>query len=121
MATLVWLEDEIVHVEAKGVASTRDSAKEMFDSVHGLLDGALKPVLFDARNWPSGDSGMWATVVTNLQATFTAVAMLVDPESPAEVGQYPQIIDRLLIPFRIFTDKTEALTFLKRERDAGGE
>ena len=76
-ATLVWLEDEIVHVEAKGVASTRESAMEMFDSVNDLLGGTPKPVLFDARKWPSGDPTMWATIITRLQRTFTAVAMLI--------------------------------------------
>ena len=115
IATLVWLDDEVVHVEAKGVASTRESAMEMFGTVNDLLGGTPKPVLFDARRWPSGDPEMWATIITNLKTTFTAVAMLIDPESPAEMGEYPSIIDRLLVPFRIFTDETEALTFLKQD------
>ncbi len=111
----MWLDDDILHVEAKGVASTRESAMEMFDSVNDLLGGTPKPVLFDARKWPSGDPAMWATVITRLQRTFTAVAMLLDPQSPAEVGDYPSIIDRSLIPFKTFTDETEALSFLKQK------
>lgn len=117
-ASVVWLEDGVIHVQAKGVASTKESAVEMFDSVRDLLAGSRKPVLFDARQWPSGNSAMWATVITNLQSTFTAIAMLVDPDSPSEVGEYPAIIDRLLIPFRLFTDEEEALAFLAQDRNA---
>ncbi len=117
-ASIVWIEDGIIHVEAKGVPSTRETALEMFDSVQGLLDGTPLPALFDARKWPAGDPEMWVTVIANLTSTFSAIAMLLDPASPADVGEYPAVIDRLLIPFRTFTDEAEAIAFLERERDS---
>jgi len=43
------------------------------------------------------------------------VAMLIDPESPPTLGSYPETIDRLLIPFRVFTEEAEAVAFLRTE------
>lgn len=111
-ATSVWIADGVLHIESNGVRSTKDSVLETFDAVHTLIGGAPKPVLFDARKWPSGNPDAWVTVIERMQESFTRAAMLLDPADPVDVGEYPTVIDRLLIPFRVFTDEAEALAFV---------
>ena len=41
------------------------------------------------------------------------MAMLIDAESSASVSALPPMIDRLLIPCRIFTDEAQAMEFLR--------
>ena len=109
----VWVEDGIVIARTRGVPGTRETVSEAFDVFRGLAGGVPAPLLFDARKWPGDDPAAWDTAVTNLESAFSAVAMLVDPESSAEVGPFPEVIHRLLIPFRIFTDEAEAMVFLR--------
>ena len=112
----VWFEDGIIINRAEGVASTPESVAEAFGVYHDLTEGTPHPLLFDARKWPGGDPDAWAAAITKFESTVNAIAMLVGPDSPAYTGTFPPIIDRLLIPFRIFTDEAEALAFLHSYR-----
>jgi hypothetical protein len=111
-AASVWMDDGILHIESNGRPSTRESVSETLDAVRSIIGGAPKPVLFDARRWPKGDPEAWIAVIQRMQESFSAVAMLLDANSPGDVGEYPTVIDRLLIPFRVFTDEAEALASL---------
>ena len=55
---------------------------------------------------------MWAAAITKFEWPVTAVAMLVGPETSEHADTFPAVIDRLLIPFRVFTAESEALAFL---------
>ncbi len=117
MGSTVWMEGGIVVTRAKNRPSTRESVTELFDVVRDLVEGVPRPLLFDARVWPKGEPEAWTTAISNFEATCTAVAMLIDPGSPAETTGFPAVIDRLLIPFRIFTDEAEAVAFLRSKAD----
>ncbi len=121
IGSLVWMTDGIVVTQAKGVPSTRGSVTELFDAVREVIDGTPRPLLFDARKWPRGDPEAWTTAISNFESTCTAIGMLIDPDSPAEVAGFPDVIDRLLIPFRIFTDEGEAVAFLRTHLGAPPE
>ncbi len=71
-------------------------------------------MIFDVRNWSGGGPDVWNTSISNAISVFVAVAFVVDPESPPEMGRYPEAVDRLLIPFRVFSNEPEALAFLRR-------
>jgi hypothetical protein len=43
---------------------------------------------------------------------FSVVAMLIDEETPEPRTRFPELVDRLLIPYKVFTDETDALDFL---------
>lgn len=108
----VWLEDDIVHVRSTGTRSTSESVSRTFDAIQLLAGRTPRPVFFDARSWPGGETPAWITAIERLPKFFTAVAILFDEESRPEVGHYPETIDRLVIPFRMFTDRNDAFGFL---------
>ncbi len=112
----VWIDDGIIYLRSNGAPSTGESGTEMLAVLGGLIKGSPRPVLFDAREWPSGDAKWWSTLIYVWESYFSAAAMLIDPESPPAVGGYPAIIDRLLTPFEVFTDEAEALAFVRRNR-----
>jgi len=110
----VWLEDGMVMARSRGVSSTGESEDEFFSIVREFVDGTPRPLFYDAREWPGGDATAWAVAGSNMDSMLTAGAMLVEPDSSA--GKSPFALDRLLIPFRLFTDPAEALTFAQRFR-----
>ena len=109
----IWIDDGIIFEQANGVPSTSESVNEVFAAMRATSGGVPRPLLFDARKWPGGDVRGWPTAVTNLASSLTAFAMLIDPGSPVGVGPFPDAINRLLIPFRVFTGEAEALAYLR--------
>ena len=108
----VWIDDGILYIRSTGVRSTPESVSRTLEVIKGLTDGVPHPVFFDARSWPGGDSPAWVAIVEGLDAHFSAVAMLVDEDRRPDVGRYPESIDRLVLPFRLFGNREAALAFL---------
>ena len=117
-AATLWVDENILHIRSKGVVSTRDTVVETFEAVGTLTKGSPLPALCDVRMWASGDSESWLGFISAAPSSFTAVAVLVDPDRPPEMAGYPDAIDRLLMPFRMFTDEAEALAFLMPDRSS---
>jgi hypothetical protein len=111
-AATIRFEDGILVIRSKGVHSTPDSVSETLAAVRTLLQGARCPMLFDARLWPGGEPEAWVTFISSAEEMFSAGAMLFDESAPPVVGRFPEFIDRFVIPFRTFTDETEAMAFL---------
>lgn len=111
-ATVVKLADGIVTIRSKGVHSTQESVERILTSVRDLIGTKRHPMIFDARRWPGGDPAGWTTVISHIESMFTAVAMLVST-SETEIGPFPKVIDRLVIPFRVFTEESDAIAFAK--------
>ncbi len=114
-AVTIWADGDIVWIRSKGIPSTPDTVVETMTTAGDLIDGtARKALLFDGRNWP-GPTGpdSWAAFIPRVEKLFLAVAFLLEPETAASIGSFPEAISRLLIPFQVFTDETEALAFLR--------
>jgi len=112
ISSLVWMEDGIIIAAATGEPSTAESLAQVFAAIRDLIgEGPRRPGLFDARKWLGGDVAAWTSGVAELESTFTAYAMLIEPGS--SVGKGPFFLDRLPIPSRGFTDEAEALKFLR--------
>jgi len=109
----IWLEDGIIFERFKGAPATSESTTKVFDVIRDLCEGSPRPFLLDARIWWGGAQEAWGTAVKELTSTFSAVAMLVEPEVAAKIGPFPDSINRLLIPFQVFTDEAEALAFVR--------
>ena len=109
--SIIWMDSRIIHGRARGGLGTADTTNEALSLFRELTGGIPAPLLFDARKWPGGDIGAWATAATYLESSLTAYAILVEPESSVATGPYS--LDRLPIPFRVFTDAAEALAFLR--------
>lgn len=116
----IWVDESgIGHVEAIGSASTAASVEATIAALRELLgDGRRAPVLFDARRWPSSDTAGWVRFISLIESVCLAGAVLVDPERPADLGQFPEVFSRLLVPFAVFTTEPEAVAYL--ESHAGG-
>lgn len=110
--TLVECTDNVLYIRSKGVQTTRQSLIVTFEAAMSLSEGRAIPVLFDARRWPGSAQDGWLQGISSLLDTFTAVAMLIDPTNPPDLGERIEPIDRLMVPMRVFTDEDEALTFL---------
>jgi hypothetical protein len=111
----VLLDGEVLVIRSTGVHSTPDSVTETLAGVRSILQGVRRPLLFDARKWPGGDPEAWVTFISAAEQLFSAGAMLFEASVPAVVGRFPEFIDRFVIPFRTFTDESEAMEFLSGE------
>ena len=112
-ATTVSLRGGYLHIVSKGFASTAESVGETIAAASTLSEGAPLPVLFDARQWPGGDTDSWITVIKEMMSAFSVAAILVDEQQvPPNLATHAASVDRLLIPFRVFTDGAEARAFL---------
>ena len=112
--SVIWIDDGIIRIRSIADApSTAETVAEMFAVIRELTDGVPMPVLDNVRNWPGADHGAWSTFVSDALSLFSAIAWVVDAESSARLGAFPEVIDRLLVPFRVFTDEAEALAFLR--------
>ncbi len=112
------LVDGILHIRSKGVETTRASLTETFSAAMELSDGRRIAVQFDARVWPGSALDGWVHRISNLMENFTAVAMIIDPANPPDTGERLDPIDRLMIPFRVFTNEAEAAAFLQLHKPA---
>lgn len=111
-SAIVSLDGEILIIRSTGVHSTPETVNETLAVVKSILGGVRRPLLFDARKWPGGDPEAWVTFISAAEQMFSAGAMLFDTSPPAVVGRFPEFIDRFVIPFRTFTDESEAMEFL---------
>ena len=108
-----WVYDGILYVRNKGIRSTGDTVIDSRTAIRDLMDGAPLPMLNDLRGWPGTDPEGWTTFVQNIASVSSAVAFVVDAESSARLGPWPEAMNRLLIPFQVFTEEAEALAFLQ--------
>ena len=115
-ATNVTYDGRLLTISSNGVHSTRASVDETLRVARELVGDTRGPMLFDARRWPGGDAEGWASVIASIGELFSTTAMLVSEEMVDEIGPFPDAIDRLVIPFKIFTDESEAKEFLDDTR-----
>ncbi len=109
----IWHRDGILIQRTKDVLSSVETVAETFDVFHDLGGGSPRPFLFDIRVWQGATPAAWDMAVRNIESTFTAVALLIDPESPTTAGPIPEVVGRLLVPVGFFTDEEEALAFVR--------
>jgi hypothetical protein len=111
-AAAVFVDDHgLLHIVSNGIQSTAETVRETFAAARSLLT-APAPTLFDARNWPRAGAGFWVTFIDLLPGTVSAGAILVEPAGRADLGGFPEAVNRLMVPFDVFTDEAEAKAFL---------
>ena len=116
-ATRVWVDDGIIHILSKGVGSTAATVAETFEAVRSLVGDRPLPVLFDARDWPSGSMDAWPVVIANAESVFTRAAVLREGSRSDHMGMagFSEVFNRLIIPFEVFADEGEARSFLAED------
>ena len=95
--------------------STADSVGESLRIVNELTGGKRVPILFDSRDWPRGDPASWVRFISMIEAVCLAAGVVANPESVRAMGRFPDFLDDLVIPFKIFEDEEDALSFLRRQ------
>lgn len=113
-AARLWVDERgIAHIQSTGVPSTAATVEESLTALQQLLGGTRAPILFDARQWPSGDTASWVRFISLIEQVCVAGAILVDPERPAALGRFPEFLSKLIVPFAVFTREADALAFLE--------
>lgn len=109
----IWLQDGILVQRTKDVVSSAETVAETFDVFHDLTGGSPRPFFFDIRVWQGAELAAWESAIDRTEHAFTAVALLIDPETPSTAGPFPELVGQRLVPVGIFTDEEEALAFLR--------
>ena len=114
----IWVENGILVSRSTGVRAAYEDVLEANAVYSDLTKESPLPALFDARKWPgpSGSVQALQATVENMAACFTAIAWLHEPELPPDTARIREVADRLLFPYRLFTDEAEALEFLSKIR-----
>jgi hypothetical protein len=113
-AALVFVDDHgVLHIVSNGIQSTAETVRETFAAAQSLLT-APAPTLFDVREWPRPGAGFWVNFIDLLPASVSAGAILIAPGGRATLGGFPDAVNRLMVPFDVFTDEEEAEAFLLR-------
>lgn len=111
---LIWLDDEgIVHMVATGVPSTAQSVEENMRLVHDLTDGKRAPIFFLAEKWQYGDPASWGRLIELIESVCSAAAVLMPEANWPKMGRFPELLDALVMPFRMFSDEAAAMAFLR--------
>ena len=111
-AAILSLDGGILFIRSKGLPSNPDSVGEALKAAKRLAGGRRIPVLFDARQWPGASPEGWSTFVAGVLPSFSAAAVVFDPETDPRLMLRIESMDQLLIPFRAFVDEAEARAFL---------
>ena len=75
------------------------------------VESERRPALWDVRGMARPRPGAWTVLIERIAELITAVAILMDPDEN-NVGPWPDAIDSLLIPVRVFTTEDEAIDWL---------
>jgi hypothetical protein len=120
-ASSVYLDDQgLLHVVSNGGASSASTVKETFAAARTVIDRPV-PTLFDARLWPVAGSDFWVTFIDELPSVVSAGAILIAADDAAALGGFPRAVNRLMVPFEVFTQEEDAIAFLVRfARQMGG-
>jgi len=103
----------LLHIVSNGTPSTKETVKESFAAARTLTQHPV-PTLLDARQWPVGGSDVWVTFIDILGSVVSAGAVLIEPGNEAALGGFPRAVNRLMVPFEVFTAEDEATDFLMR-------
>jgi hypothetical protein len=112
-AASIFVDDDgLLHIVSNGAPSTGRTIKETFTAARTLTHYPI-PTLFDARNWPVGGSDFWVTFIDVLPSVVSAGAILIEPDDVAGLGGFPRAVNRLMVPFEVFTSEEKAIDFLR--------
>jgi hypothetical protein len=114
--TTVSLVGGIIRIRSKGIESTPETLDATFDAVSRLTDREPHPVLADVRSGLSWETATWSTFITRAASAFTAIAVVTNAEGGPDPGPFQDTIEKMLMPFRMFTDEAGALEFLEAFR-----
>ena len=112
-ATKIVFEDGVVQVIGIGEPHSAETVVETFEVIRDLTGEVKHPMLFDVRDWGPIELPAWVEFVRQIEQTTMAAAVVADPDMSTEFADtFVGMIDRLVIPFRIYSEEAAARTFL---------
>ena len=111
---LTLYDDGIVHAHPIQREAPRDAAliSETIDALEVVADGVPRPVLWDpAGTLPLRPAG-WQLVVERVGGSMAALGIVLDDSEVHLLGSFPESMNSLMIPVRIFDNEESALRWL---------
>ena len=102
------------------VPRTAQNVSDALDQLEHLIGGEPRPGLWDPRAVDRFPPEAWRAMITRLDGSLVALAILIDERGADAFGAFPDAIDALMMPVRVFRDETEAMTWLRQFADPGG-
>lgn len=96
---------------------TPRTAQSVADSLNRLaevLQGRRAPGIWDAKAFPDFPPSVWQAFVNRVDKVVVALAILADESGEAAMGRFPDVINSMLIPVRIFRDQDAAIEWLRQ-------
>ena len=102
------------------VPRTAQNVSDALDQLEHLIGSEPRPGLWDPRAVDRFPPEAWRAMITRLDGSLVALAILIDERGADAFGAFPDAIDALMMPVRVFRDETEAMTWLRQFADPGG-
>jgi hypothetical protein len=80
--------------------------------MESVVGGKARPVLWDPAGTLPLEPDGWQTIVDRLSDMMSALGIVIDEEEAPLLGAFPESINALLIPVRIFDDEATARGWL---------
>ncbi len=93
------------------VRTPQDVASSL-DRLDEATGGVRMPGLWDPRSLHHFPAPAWRTLISRLELSLLALAIMTDEQMESALGGFPQAIDSLLIPVRLFRSESEAIEWL---------
>jgi hypothetical protein len=93
---------------------TAQNTVDAFDRLDNLLGGRRLPGLWDPRTVDRFPPQAWRAMISRLEGSLLALAILADDETERAMGSFPATIDALMVPVRVFRDESEAMKWLQQ-------
>ncbi|MDJ0954509.1 MAG: hypothetical protein QNJ81_12600 [Acidimicrobiia bacterium] len=91
---------------------TEELVAEALDTLEAIVDGVPRPGLWDPRPLVTAFPAGWSQLLDRLEDLVSALAILVDDETPGARGLFPALLDSPYVPVRIFREEQRALDWL---------
>ena len=79
-----------------------------------LLEGDRCPGLWDPRTIDRFPAEAWSMMISRLEKSLVALAILIDDTMAGSLGAFPDAIGSILMPVRTFQDEAEAMNWLRQ-------
>ncbi len=91
-----------------------ESTAAALDQLEFLLEGRRYPGLWDPRTVDRFPAEAWSMMISRLDKSLVALAILIDDTMPGSLGAFPEAISSILMPVQTFQDESEAMNWLRQ-------
>ena len=106
-------DDGIVWVESQpGIEPTAQLLDEAEAACRTIRGGIKRPALWSIRDLRKPKPEAWVKFIQNAPSNLTAIAVVGHPDQLEILGAFPDRMNTMLLPFRLFDDEVPAVEWL---------